>query len=469
MFPEPMKSEQWTVGTWVERHFADLETAGSRSVGAYRTRWLRFGGPLFRVALETLSTRAVYDWTTGLRAERTIFGTPPSPAYARAAFAVLNGAMIAAVAAGLVASNPCQGLRRYLPKRARGVRAKRRNVQRGEARALLTSRAVPLHARRMYAVAIYAGLRPGEVCGIQFRDLHMDAPVPFVHIARSWDEFTKTFSSERDVPLHPELIDFFLAPLVKHEWQALVKRPWTPRDHVFSSRKGTPYRTRRLAHALDQHFCKLGILDGCTFHGLRHTGSTLWSDDGLDEGTIGAILGHAPTQTRHYARPSLERLGREIRQFSLLRAQTVDTCSVVDNPCITSIEPEAPPMTASARTRSSCSSAPLTPEQISPPGVTAHARAKSLPRPGSAVVAEWKNPIQLDPPLDGVRDELLPPGARALGATVAAGLALADVTDRLDAAASESPADPVKIAALVVEHGHKLSTYRSARGSRVIG
>jgi integrase len=98
---------------------------------------------------------------------------------------------------------------------ATGVRGPDRGAKRGkqwlyptEAAALLACSDVPLRWRRLYGLAMYLYLRPGELAALEWREVHDDQQ--YVHVHQSLDtrtgrvKATKT-GVTRKVPIHPAL------------------------------------------------------------------------------------------------------------------------------------------------------------------------------------------------------------------------------------------------------------------------
>lgn len=72
-----------------------------------------------------------------------------------------------------------------------------------EIRALLALE-LPAKQRSIFTVAIYVGLRPEELWGLQWQDVVLDGPKPCVRVRRAWSGLLKSKSARRDVPLlHP--------------------------------------------------------------------------------------------------------------------------------------------------------------------------------------------------------------------------------------------------------------------------
>jgi integrase len=177
---------------------------------------------------------------------------------------------------------------------------------------LVTARSDRLHA--LYVLALYLGLRRGELLGLRWEDIDLDAGVLEVRrtLQRVAGELRavlpKTRTSRRTVPL----IGLCVEALKEHrERQAEdAKRAgagWQDAGYVFTTTTGTaiePDNLRRswypLRSAVD--------LSATRFHDLRHSCVTLLLDLGVPPHIVRDIVGHADigvTMTI-YAHASLE-------------------------------------------------------------------------------------------------------------------------------------------------------------------
>lgn len=142
--------------------------------------------------------------------------------------------------------------------------------------------------RPVIAVAVYCGLRKGELAGLEWEDVDLEAGV--IHVRRSFRAATKS-GRERVVGIPPGLVPFLEDQRQRSRGKC-----------VFPSRSGQP----RLHWALDKTFkavlAAAGITKDVTF---RHTRSTFGTAYRRATGDIRAVqrsLGHADvgTTARHY-------------------------------------------------------------------------------------------------------------------------------------------------------------------------
>jgi integrase len=132
----------------------------------------------------------------------------------------------------------------------------------------------PLKAdrRALWVVALTTGCRQGELLGLRWR--HVDLEAGHLFVAEG-----KSDSSRRYVPLLPVAVE-------------ALGEAGPPDAYVFASRNGTPLQARNVVR--DWHaFCEATLGRRARFHDLRHTAATLWLEAGVDIKVVAALLGHA--------------------------------------------------------------------------------------------------------------------------------------------------------------------------------
>jgi integrase len=185
-----------------------------------------------------------------------------------------------AVARGDIAINPTRELE--LP----AVRGRRERIATpDEARKLLA--ALPERDRALWATAMYAGLRRGELQALDWQDI--DPAHGLIHVRRSWDRkagpiAVKTSAGKRTVPIPSSL----RALLLEHHLR--TGRPQT--GPVFTNGAGRPFdpstivdRARRAWTAAD--------LQPIGLHECRHTYASLMIAAGVNAKALSSYLGHA--------------------------------------------------------------------------------------------------------------------------------------------------------------------------------
>lgn len=159
-------------------------------------------------------------------------------------------------------------------------------------------------------ITIYSGMRIGEVCALQWKDIDLEEKVIRVNksIQRIYTEedtmgkmktellisTPKTKSSQREIPI--------IQPLFKLMKDfAKICRP----DYFVCSGTTTPIEPRTYRNYYMKKIEEIG-LPHLKFHGLRHTFATQLIASKADVKTVSAILGHSDITTtlNTYVHPS---------------------------------------------------------------------------------------------------------------------------------------------------------------------
>lgn len=185
-----------------------------------------------------------------------------------------------AVQRDLIKINPTAGL--DVPA-ARGTRE--RIASPSEAAALLE--ALPAEDRPLWATAMYAGLRRGELRGLRWSDVDLAQGV--IRVERGWDDVhgqidAKTRAGRRTVPIAAVLRDYLL------EHKARTK--CAEESLVFETRTGVPFEPstiRRRALAA----WKAAGHEPIMLHQARHTFASLMIAAGVNAKALSSYMGHA--------------------------------------------------------------------------------------------------------------------------------------------------------------------------------
>lgn len=173
---------------------------------------------------------------------------------------------------------------------------------------------------RAVMLALHAGLRVGEICALRVCDI--DYLAGTIHICRAVQRMTlngrsqllvqrpKSDSSERIVPLHPELL-------------RLLRKITTgmPSDaYIMTGRIDQPMDPRTCQYQFTVLLKRCGIRHR-GFHALRHTFATRCIENGADIKSVSEMLGHADIKTtlKLYVHPSLESKRRCIQSVGFLQ------------------------------------------------------------------------------------------------------------------------------------------------------
>lgn len=189
-----------------------------------------------------------------------------------------------AVEDGDVAVNPCTHLR--LP----AVRGRRERIAAPqEAEQLLA--ALPGRDRPIWATALYAGLRRGELMALRWADLDLDTGV--IRVERAYDEKEhveiepKSRAGRRTVPIVGTLHD----TLVEHKaTQARAE------GLVFGGK--APFQPSNLWRRAQQAWKGAG-LEPIGLHEARHTFASILIAAGVNAKAITTYMGHASIQTTY--------------------------------------------------------------------------------------------------------------------------------------------------------------------------
>ena len=185
-----------------------------------------------------------------------------------------------AVDLGELAVNPCDGLK--LPA-ARGRRERFASAE--EAAALIA--AVPIEDRAIWATAMYAGLRRGELQAL--RAENVDIAFGVIRVERGWDQAEgeielKSSAARRRVPVAAALRDH----LAEH--RICVEREGS--ELLFGATPEAPFTPSRLCRTADREWRKVG-LERITLHECRHTFASLMIAAGVNAKALSTYMGHA--------------------------------------------------------------------------------------------------------------------------------------------------------------------------------
>lgn len=252
--------------------------------------------------LPTLGERKVRDIKAGDLDDlySTLRGQGLSPATIRKVHVILRGMFGSAVRWRIIGHNPL-----LEAKPPRVPRAEIEPPAAAELLSLLELAAVtdePLHS--FLIVAADTGARRGEVCGLRWSKVDLDAGELVIDRAiidtkaGTVEKDTKTHQARR-VALGAPAIAALRAQRARAEEKAASVGVTIARDaYVFSQREDatTPWRP----HGVTARFRRLRTKAGMPtvrLHDLRHAMATEWLAEGVDPRTVMGRLGHASLQT----------------------------------------------------------------------------------------------------------------------------------------------------------------------------
>jgi integrase len=151
----------------------------------------------------------------------------------------------------------------------------------------------------LYVCALMLGLRLGELLGLRWEDVDLDAAILAVrqNSVRVDGELRyqppKTRRSRRTLPLPAPLVTALREHKVRQAADRLALGPgWIDTGLVFTTRLGTPIEPRNLTRHFYGVRARAGLA-GVRFHDLRHTCITLLLNLGVPPHTVQAIAGHS--------------------------------------------------------------------------------------------------------------------------------------------------------------------------------
>jgi integrase len=152
---------------------------------------------------------------------------------------------------------------------------------------------------------LYSGVRRGELCGLEWRDIDFDRQMIHINRASQYQQGkgiaevpTKNLSSERSIKL-PAVM--FTVLTEYRAWWAAQKLAmgdaWVgDKDRLFTQCGGKPINPDTINYWLGQ-FIEKHSLPHFTPHSCRHTFSSLQIANGVDVRTLQARTGHAQAST----------------------------------------------------------------------------------------------------------------------------------------------------------------------------
>lgn len=162
----------------------------------------------------------------------------------------------------------------------------------------------PIQYRTMIMLLVYTGIRRGELCGLEWKDIDFEESV--MHISRSSQYIgnktiitkePKTRSGIRHFAMS-ETLCRILKEYRRWQMEQRIKAgtDWQNTDRLFTQWNGLPIYPDTVTDWFAKFIRRSG-LPYVTLHSLRHTNATLMIAEGIDVCAVSRRLGHASTAT----------------------------------------------------------------------------------------------------------------------------------------------------------------------------
>lgn len=162
----------------------------------------------------------------------------------------------------------------------------------------------PIQYQTMITLLVYTGIRRGELCGLEWKDIDFENQV--MHVVRSAQYIGNKTMITKEPKTKSGIRHFSLSIhaciLLKkyRRWQLEQKfnagDRWEESDRLFTLWNGKPIHPDTVTDWFSK-FIKRSGLPYVTLHSLRHTNATLMIAEGTDVCTVSRRLGHANTAT----------------------------------------------------------------------------------------------------------------------------------------------------------------------------
>jgi integrase len=152
----------------------------------------------------------------------------------------------------------------------------------------------------IYIIAIFTGMRRGEILGLKWSDINFDHKKIYVTRSLAFTQAkglflkdVKTSKSRRQISLSPYIIDVLQLHKLKQDYyKEKLGEEYIYKDLVFTSISGNFKDPRNLLREFNRLTKKAGLIK-ISFHDLRHTHATLLLKNGENPKVVSERLGHS--------------------------------------------------------------------------------------------------------------------------------------------------------------------------------
>ena len=228
---------------------------------------------------------------------KTIKGKPLSGTTACAMRKKLKMILQEAVRDNIIVKNPCDDLKGPSKDTEEKDPLTRQQVARFKA---IFDSSEPTPLLVAMRIALFAGLRRGEVCGLRWRDV--DASERTITVRRSLCgktlkfKDTKTEAGERTIPLDDATYDYLMA-YKNGQIKRLIACGKSVEDTCITAEPDEEFMTPDRMTQRVIKFCNANGFEGATAHLLRHTYCTLLFAANVDVKTVQYLMGHKDPKT----------------------------------------------------------------------------------------------------------------------------------------------------------------------------
>lgn len=291
---------------WLDRHCDHLKP---KTLEGYRDAVRLYIEPyaIARVRLEDLVADDILEWMAELRRKKVSIGPRKtakklSGATIAIPFRRLRRALVIARLKNLIATNPAEGI-------TVASSAAERDPVILEPEQIMTFLDAWVGRRlyALYAVFATAGLRRGEVLGLRWRDIDLEARTITVRGQLQWLKgeeggprqpvwvpSPKTRAGKRIIDISPELADILrIWRRTQREERLILGAAWHGEDYAFTSEEGGPISPRNLHRGFKAGLKRAKLPKEMTIHDLRHCAGSLMLANGEDIEAVSELLGHS--------------------------------------------------------------------------------------------------------------------------------------------------------------------------------
>ena len=176
----------------------------------------------------------------------------------------------------------------------------------------------PIHIRTLVEMALFTGLRRGEIVGLKWDDVDLDMQILSVKRSiykpkneKALEKAPKSQCSIRTIAI-PERLCNTLREYKEHQERhaSFLGNAWQNLGYIFTEEDGyvmnphTP--TKQFSKFLKRHNIR-----HLKFHGLRHTSATMLLANGCDIKTVSVRLGHSDIETTNIYVHALQSVDRK--------------------------------------------------------------------------------------------------------------------------------------------------------------